>query len=298
MSAAEVVTALGGRNGSARCPAHRDRNPSLSISDGPGGRLLLHCHAGCSQDAVIAALRARGLWSNERTYNELRKSRDQSRHALAIWRESEPVAGTLVAEYLAGRAIVCRLPGCLRYHPSLLHHGIATPALVAAITDSGGGFMGIQRIFLERHPWGVEKIERLGLGPTKGGAVHLTPPAQRLQVTESVEDGLALLQMTGQATWAVPGASFLASFEPPEGCCEVILAPDHDKAGLEAIQKTIATSTYPTTRFRQLLPPEGLDWCEFLELHEERAATLEFEAELFCEEAETRSWVEAFCDGD
>ncbi len=32
---------------SARCPAHHDRNPSLSIKVGHDGRVLLHCHAGC-----------------------------------------------------------------------------------------------------------------------------------------------------------------------------------------------------------------------------------------------------------
>jgi len=29
----------------ARCPAHDDRTPSLSVSVGDGGRILLHCHA-------------------------------------------------------------------------------------------------------------------------------------------------------------------------------------------------------------------------------------------------------------
>jgi putative DNA primase/helicase len=39
----------------ALCPAHADKNPSLSIHVRDGG-ILLHCHAGCSQAAVLASL--------------------------------------------------------------------------------------------------------------------------------------------------------------------------------------------------------------------------------------------------
>lgn len=39
----------------ARCPAHEDRSPSLSVRD-TGERVLLHCWAGCAADDVIAAV--------------------------------------------------------------------------------------------------------------------------------------------------------------------------------------------------------------------------------------------------
>ena len=40
----------------ARCPAHEDKNPSLSVGIGDDGRVLLDCKAGCSFDAVVQAL--------------------------------------------------------------------------------------------------------------------------------------------------------------------------------------------------------------------------------------------------
>ncbi len=40
----------------ARCPAHDDREASLSVKKSHDGRVLLHCHAGCSVERVVAAL--------------------------------------------------------------------------------------------------------------------------------------------------------------------------------------------------------------------------------------------------
>jgi putative DNA primase/helicase len=46
-----------GKGWLARCPAHDDRKASLSIAAGENGRVLLHCFAGCSFEAVKDALR-------------------------------------------------------------------------------------------------------------------------------------------------------------------------------------------------------------------------------------------------
>jgi putative DNA primase/helicase len=55
-----------GKSSLAQCPAHNDYNPSLSIRE-VGGRILVHCHAGCEQRDVIAALKDLGLWDNPAT---------------------------------------------------------------------------------------------------------------------------------------------------------------------------------------------------------------------------------------
>jgi putative DNA primase/helicase len=36
----------------ARCPAHDDKIPSLSVSE-HDGKILLHCHAGCSVKDIL-----------------------------------------------------------------------------------------------------------------------------------------------------------------------------------------------------------------------------------------------------
>ena len=40
----------------ALCPAHGDRTPSLSITEGDDGRVLLYCFGGCTIDSVLAAM--------------------------------------------------------------------------------------------------------------------------------------------------------------------------------------------------------------------------------------------------
>ena len=66
MNAQELTKALGGRwsgsSGKACCPGHADKTPSLSISEGDSGCVLVKCHGGCEQERVIDALKARDLW--------------------------------------------------------------------------------------------------------------------------------------------------------------------------------------------------------------------------------------------
>jgi hypothetical protein len=40
----------------ARCPAHQDRSPSLSIREGDDGRVLLHCFGGCPPETILGTI--------------------------------------------------------------------------------------------------------------------------------------------------------------------------------------------------------------------------------------------------
>jgi putative DNA primase/helicase len=66
MNAAEIARNIHGRKTPsgwvARCPAHDDHEPSLSLKDADDGRVLVKCHAGCTQAAVIDVLKMLGLW--------------------------------------------------------------------------------------------------------------------------------------------------------------------------------------------------------------------------------------------
>ena len=56
LSALDKVRNRGTNSWIACCPAHNDKNPSLSIKETKDGDVLLHCFAGCGVDDVVAAL--------------------------------------------------------------------------------------------------------------------------------------------------------------------------------------------------------------------------------------------------
>lgn len=51
----EAVKPTGAGRWLARCPAHADKRPSLSIRETDAGACLVHCWAGCSPGEIVAA---------------------------------------------------------------------------------------------------------------------------------------------------------------------------------------------------------------------------------------------------
>jgi putative DNA primase/helicase len=140
MTAETIAKVLGGRKAGggwmARCPAHADREPSLSISDARDGKLLVRCHAGCDQQKVIAALKARGIWqgTDRRDGTRIRSQpspaakdepdrddAERTQTALRLWGASVPATGTLVETYLRSRGIAMPIPAALRFHGGTEH---------------------------------------------------------------------------------------------------------------------------------------------------------------------------------
>lgn len=56
LSRLDKVKRLGDGRWLARCPAHDDGSPSLSVRETDDGTVLVHCFAGCSAADVLAAV--------------------------------------------------------------------------------------------------------------------------------------------------------------------------------------------------------------------------------------------------
>lgn len=92
-----------GAYGSARCPAHDDHSPSLSLANGARGRLLLKCHRGCSYEAIRTALSLPAVtartdtWDASRRANATAHNIRRTRQARWLWEEAQPLRHSIAA---------------------------------------------------------------------------------------------------------------------------------------------------------------------------------------------------------
>src|SRR5215207_10507167 len=285
MNAETMAKALGGRKigavWMARCPAHDDREPSLSITEAHDGKVLVCCHAQCEQASVVSALRARGLWGlaavnrapapgreSRRADVSKRCAAERTEAALAIWRDAKPGAGTPAQKYLAERGLHLSIPPSLRFHPGLKHpSGGLWPAMVALVTRGADGTpMAIHRTFLAPAGSGKAPVAppKMMLGPCRGGAVQLGAPQRLMMVGEGIETCLAAMQATGYPTWAALSTSGLRSLEVPAVVNEIIVLADGDQAG-EAAARDCATRWKQEGRRACIArPPWGYDFNDVL----------------------------------
>ena len=121
--------------------------PSLSISE-IGGKVLVKCHAGCSQAEVLAAMRHRGLWWSRRARPfgpEPQLVTDdgaagRQSYAISLWETAMDARGTLVETYLGARGVTISPPAALRFRPAVKHTptGLWWPAMIALVADVCG----------------------------------------------------------------------------------------------------------------------------------------------------------------
>lgn len=71
----------------ALCPAHDDANPSLSVAEGDGGRVLIHCHAGCAYSDIMAAigLSVNGNGANSAATTQVKTKAQPARRIVATY---------------------------------------------------------------------------------------------------------------------------------------------------------------------------------------------------------------------
>ena len=230
------------RNGNGyidHCPAHEDKNPSLSINYAPDGKLLLHCFAGCSFEEIINAAGVSKMLNISEFALNNRNTRNISEQqrihfAFKIWKEAVPLAGTLGEKYLRSRHLT-NWSDQIKFHPSLYNaeERIASPAIICAVLKSGK-FVGIHRTFLTDDG---KKLQKKMLGPCGGGCVQVGGSGPVWAIAEGIENALSTLQLYGanKAKYlSALSANGMKNFKLPNKIGMIYIFPDNDEVGLSS----------------------------------------------------------------
>jgi phage/plasmid primase-like uncharacterized protein len=251
MTARELAARLGlhrsRRDWRGPCPACGYADAFL-LTDGKAGPIgwCACCH---NEDAIAQALGSQGAdpglgaATPRSQENDVRDAQARLERAEKVWRGSGPVLGTAAAVYLDVRG-VAHLATCreLRFrldcpHPTgTIERRVRLPALVAAVRDVDGKFLGVHRTFLRRDGTGKADIEpqKASLGPVCGGAVRLAPieevlAAGELVLGEGIETSASAGLLMRLPAWAAISAGNLAKgVVLPSTIRKVIIAADRD----------------------------------------------------------------------
>ncbi|MCB9229295.1 MAG: DUF3987 domain-containing protein [Deltaproteobacteria bacterium] len=220
----------------ASCPAHKDRNPSFSLRT-VDGKSLFKCHAGCTQEAVISALRSLGAWPETQ-----KEKYDPKLHICKkILAQSDPLdtpKSDVGRAYLKNRGLnLAKYPSSVRFHPKLdfFKKGVPIskhPAIIAEMIDSSDNLVGIQRIYLD-HEGRKAKLETPKMSFGKMGAILLGNVSEdTVHVAEGLETSLAILCATKLGLRCLMSAGGIRRFDPPEATKELVIWADNDRNGV------------------------------------------------------------------
>jgi putative DNA primase/helicase len=286
VSAEHVARALGGRSSPTGfvcpCPVpghgsgRGDRRPSLSVADGEGGRLLVHCFGGCDPLDVLNELRRRGLIEplERRARPPVRRWRcprpkliaEPDPRALAIWRGAK-THGDVVRAYLASRRITIPVPPTIRQGVGSLAGRAPIPMLVAAVQAADRRIVAVQELRLsEGGAKASVALQRLTIGRLFDGAVRLGPAGANLGLAEGVETGLSAMQLSGVTVWCSLGSERLDLVAIPAEVRELLVFADNDEPGRRAADKTAERWARRAITVKLRFPPEGFgDWNDYLQ---------------------------------
>lgn len=246
------------------CPAHDDRNPSLSISEGDDGRALVHCFAGCSSEDVVNEL---GL-----QMSDLMSSTQQS---FGKSPASHPVS---IGYASAEEALLACMPG-------------QTPSCKWPYHDETGNLVGMIGRWDTASSKTIRPVALID-GCWQRKQMNFPRPLYRLSaihdqdvivVTEGEKAADAAVSIGLVATTSAGGcnAADRSDWSPLQDC-DVVILPDHDISGRkyarEVAQLSLlaGASSVKIVHLKDLYPqmPKGGDLVDVIEAAELNAKQL------------------------
>jgi putative DNA primase/helicase len=256
-----------GKGWQARCPAHDDRRPSLSIAAGEDGRVLVTCHAGCAPESIVAAvslgladLMPEGSADVDRNHSHPRKTGFVSMSGPADAKNRR---------FLTARAAIAELKKRHGKASAMWTYHNAKRELVGVICrwDRPDGTKDIRPVALNGEGWVIGGMP----GPRPLYGLAEPAAAKRIFVVEGEKCVEAARSIGLTATTSAGGAKAAAKTDwSPLAGKEVVILPDHDQAGRsydDAVVALLAKLTpVPVVKVVELRGlPEGGDIHDSLE---------------------------------
>jgi phage/plasmid primase-like uncharacterized protein len=134
--------------------------------------------------------------------------------------------------------------------------------LAAAVIPGNPNLVGVHRTFLLEDGSGKTSLsqQKMSLGEVRGAGVPLAQLGPRVAICEGIETGLSVLQATGIPTLAALSAAGMQVLLLPAEVQEVLIAADHDRAGLNAANTAARRWHAEGRSVRIVKPPEGSDF--------------------------------------
>jgi hypothetical protein len=208
------------------CPFHDDGNPSLAIYADH-----YHCFA-CKAHGDLNKLKAHLKVIPTNGNGNGGNGKDSRPRALELWREAQPIAGTLAEQYLVQvrRIDLSVPPADLRFHPHCDFGIDKAPCLIALMRDAlSDEPTGIHRIRLSPDVFMGGKVQRRALG--KRSMVKLWPAGAELYVGEGIETVLAAACFGWRPAWSAVCAEGLSKLPVLPGVERLVVLVDHDPPG-------------------------------------------------------------------
>jgi hypothetical protein len=209
----------------ARCPAHDDRKPSLSVAEGQDGRVLLTCHAGCTVEAITAAL---GMEVKDLFPTETRSTEALHPMKTLIPEKTPPQNGK--AYPTANEALKAYGLGKPVKWWTYYREGDSNPCMVVARWNTSEG-KSIRPVFRDSAGW------KQGALPAPRPLYRLpellaSPPGTPVVITEGEKaaDAAAKCGLVAVTSSGGANAASKSDWRPLRGR-RVIILPDNDPAG-------------------------------------------------------------------
>ncbi|TVQ62519.1 MAG: DUF3987 domain-containing protein [Phycisphaerales bacterium] len=297
-----------GEGWSCRCPAHDDRNPSLSIGTGDNGKVLVKCQRGCDTSDVLRAI---GLkWSDLFADDPTRRNGHAPKPRRRCDGDETPASGIATAGFVASR----RPEPKPRTFPTAREAMAYIEARLGPRSESwtyhnaGGEPVGVVARWNTPTGKTIRPVSRLpdGSGWCIGGMPEprrlyglpellATPAGARVWVCEGEKAADAARAAGLVATTSPHGAKSAnkADWSPMAGR-DVVILPDHDDAGekyAEDVARLASAAGAVSVRVVRLVElwagmPEGGDMADLVEHRAGDADAIRAEIEALADASE------------